>query len=131
MSHKCTTANTTTTWQHAAHTINKLLSPSHQRKKPNQKAYLLTKNTEELSEEKKSGEWASRQEKRRRRTQNSESSVLKKRKKKTERAMGVGRRTREETVKWNQMAALSSRQCGDIDILGLPSEQNPHPPMDS
>ena len=36
-----------------------------------------------------SGEWASRQKK-----------------DKTERATGLGRRTREEIVKWNQMTAL-------------------------
>ena len=40
--------------------------------------------------EKKSGKWASRQKK----------------KDKTERVTGFGRRTREEIVKWNQMAAL-------------------------
>ena len=31
------------------------------KQKPYQKAYLLTKNTEEFLEKKKSGEWASRQ----------------------------------------------------------------------
>ena len=32
----------------------------------------------------------------------------------TERAMGVGRRTREETIKWNKMTALRFQMGGDI-----------------
>ena len=45
--------------------------------------------------EKQSGKWARRQKK-----------------DKTERAMGVGRRTREEIVKWNEMTALRFIQDG-------------------
>ena len=49
--------------------------------------------------------------------------VGKKKKDKTERVIGSGRRTREETVKWNQMTALRFQTGGEIsDILGLPSE---------
>ena len=59
------------------------------KQEPDQKTYHLTKHTEEFSR-KNSGEWASRQKK----------------KDKTERAMGVGRRTREEIAKWNQITAL-------------------------
>ena len=58
-------------------------------KKPYKKAYLLTKNTEEFSGKSLKG-WTSRQKK----------------KVKTERVLGLGRRTREEIVKWNQMTAL-------------------------
>ena len=56
------------------------------KQQPYRKACLLAKNNEEFSGE-RSDEWANR-------------------KKKIERAMGVGRRTREETAKWNQMTAL-------------------------
>ena len=59
------------------------------KQEPYNKAYLFMKNTEEFSG-KKSGEWTSRQ---------------KTKTKKTERVTGLGR-TREETVKWNQMTAL-------------------------
>ena len=41
---------------------------------------------------------------------------------KTERVTGLGRRTREEIVKWNQMTALRLQTGGEIsDIPGLPS----------
>ena len=56
---------------------------------PYKEAYLLTQNIEEFCE-KSSEEWISRQKK----------------KKKTERVTGLGRRTREEIVKWNQITAL-------------------------
>ena len=59
------------------------------------KAYLLTKNIEEFSG-KSSGEWTSRQRE----------------KNKTERVTGLGRRTREEIVKWNQMTALRFQTGG-------------------
>ena len=43
-------------------------------------------------------------------------------KNKTERAAGLGRRTKEETVKWNQMTALRFQTGGKTsDILSLPS----------
>ena len=43
---------------------------------------------------------------------------------KTERVTGLGRRTREEIEKWNQMTTLRFRtggRGGDIRHLGLPS----------
>ena len=41
---------------------------------------------------------------------------------KTERVIGLGRRTREEVVKWNQMTALRFQTGGETsDIPGLPS----------
>ena len=45
-----------------------------------------------------SPEWASRQKKKKKGGGGGKG--------KTERAMGIGRRTREKTVKWNQMTAL-------------------------
>ena len=40
----------------------------------------------------------------------------------TERVLGLGRRTREERVKWNQMTALTFQTRGETsDIPGLPS----------
>ena len=53
------------------------------------KAFLLTKNIEEFSGKKFRKIWPSRQKK-----------------DKTERVTGLGRRTREEIAKWNQMKAL-------------------------
>ena len=45
-----------------------------------------------------------------------------KKKDKTKRAMGVGRRTRDKTAKWNQMTALRFQTRGKMsDIPGLPS----------
>ena len=55
---------------------------------PYKKAYLLMKNTEDFSGKKL-----------RRMDQQTE-------KDKTEKVTGLGRRTREEIVKWNQMTAL-------------------------
>ena len=68
------------------------------KQEPYRKAYLFTKNGEEFSE-KSSGEWASRQ---------------KKKEDKTERITGLGRKTREEIVKWNQITALIFQTGGDI-----------------
>ena len=63
---------------------------------PYKKAYLLMKNIEEFSG-KSSEEWTIRQ---------------KKKEDKTERITGLGRRTREEMVKWNQMTALRFQTGG-------------------
>ena len=65
-------------------------------------AYFFTKNTEEFSG-KSSGVWTSGQKK-----------------DQTERVTRLGRRTREETVKWNQMTALRFHTWGETsDIPGL------------
>ena len=40
---------------------------------------------------------------------------------KTERVTGLGRRTRDELVKWNQMTALRSKRGETSDIPSLPS----------
>ena len=68
------------------------------KQEPYKKAYFLTKNIEEFSG-KSSREWTSRQKK-----------------DKTEKVIGLGRRTRQEIVKWNQMTALTF-QTGGGDIL--------------
>ena len=73
---------------------NLLFLPAKQ--EPYKKVYLITKNIDEISG-KNSGEWTSRQ-----------------RKDRTERVIGLGRRTREEIVKWNQMTALRFQTGGDI-----------------
>ena len=65
------------------------------KREPSKKAYLLTKNVE-FSEEKF-----------RRIDQQAEGK-----KDKTERVTGLGRRTREEIVKWNQMTALRFQTGG-------------------
>ena len=57
-------------------------------------AYFFTKNTEEFSG-KSSGVWTSGQKK-----------------DQTERVTGLGRKTREEIVKWNQMTALRFQTDG-------------------
>ena len=64
------------------------------KKVSDKKAYFLTKNIEEFSG-KSSREWTSR-----------------KKKDKTERVIGLGRRTREEIAKWNQMTALRFQTGG-------------------
>ena len=64
------------------------------KQEPYKKAYLLTKHIEEFSG-KGSGEWTSRQKK-----------------EKTERVIVLGRRTREEIVKRNQMTALRFQTGG-------------------
>ena len=61
---------------------------------PYKKADLLRKTVEEFSG-KSSGNWTSRQKK-----------------DKTERGTVLGRRTREEIVKWNQMTALRFQTVG-------------------
>ena len=74
------------------------------KQEPYKIAYLLTKNIEEFSG-KSLEERASRQEN-----------------DKTERVTGLGRRTREEIAKWNQMTALRFQTGGKTsDIPGLPS----------
>ena len=74
------------------------------KQEPYKKAYLLTKNIEEFSG-KSLEERASRQKK-----------------DKTEKVTGLGRRTREEIAKWNQMTALRFQTGGETsDIPGLPS----------
>ena len=74
------------------------------KEEPYKKAYLFMKNIEEFSG-KNSKDWASRQKK-----------------EKTERVTGLGRRTREEIAKWNQMTALRFQTGGETsDIPGLPS----------
>ena len=64
------------------------------KQEPFKKAYLLTKNIEEFSEKKF-----------RRKGQQAEND-------KTERVTGLGRRTREAIVKWNQMTALRFQTGG-------------------
>ena len=76
---------------HISPTILPLLAAKQE---PYNKASLLTKNIEESSG-KSSGEWTSRQKK-----------------DKTERVIGLGRRTREEIVNWNQMTALRFQTGG-------------------
>ena len=72
------------------------------KQEPHKKAYFLTKNIEEFSG-KGLEERASRQ-------------------KKTERVTGLGRGTREEIAKWNQMTALRFQTGGETsDIPSLPS----------
>ena len=75
------------------------------KQEPYNKAYLLTKNIEEFSGKKF-----------RRKDQQAE-------KDKTERVAGLGRRTREEIAKWNQMTALRFQSRGETsDTPGLPGE---------
>ena len=71
----------------AAHTTDRLLLAA--KHEPYKKAYLLTKNIEEFF-------W----KKFRRKDQQA------KKRDKLERVTGLGRRTREEIAKWNQMTAL-------------------------
>ena len=74
------------------------------KQEPYKKAYLLTKNIEFSGTEF------------RRKGQQAEND-------KTERVTGLGRRTREEIAKWNQMTALRFQTGGGetSDIPGLPS----------
>ena len=72
--------------------LTNLLLPTA-KQEPYKKAYLLKKNIEEFSRGKKV----------RRMGQQAEE---KKKKDKTERVTGLGRKTREEIAKWNQMTAL-------------------------
>ena len=74
------------------------------KQEPTKKAYLSTKNIEEFSEKRfrRKGQQAGKD--------------------KTERVTGLGRKTRKEIVKWNQMTALRFRRGGETsDIPGLPS----------
>ena len=74
------------------------------KQEPYKKAYLLTKNIQECSG-KSLEERASRQK-----------TI------KTERVGGLGRRTRQEIAKWNQMTALRFQTGGETsNIPGLPS----------
>ena len=76
------------------------------KQEPYKKAYLLTKYIGRIFW-KSSGEWTSRQKEKR---------------DKTERVIGLGRRTREEIVKWNQMTALRFQTGGETSYIpGLPS----------
>ena len=49
-----------------------------------------------------------------------ENGLAGRKKDKTERVTGLGRRTRDELVKWNQMTALRSKRGETSDIPGLP-----------
>ena len=64
------------------------------KQEPSKKAYLLTENTEEFSGKKF-----------RRKGQQAEKDT-------SERVTGLGRRTREEIAKWNQMTALRLQTGG-------------------
>ena len=68
--------------------------PLTAKQEPYKKTYLLTKNIEEFSGKKL-----------RRKGQQAEND-------KTERVTGLGRRTREEIEKWNQMTALRFQTGG-------------------
>ena len=93
------TANTNAIWQHAAHTTDQLTSRSRYKK-----AYLLTRKNGRIFGKKF-----------RRMDQQAE-------KDKTERIIVLGRRTREETAKWNQMTALRFQTKEETpEIPGLPS----------
>ena len=96
-------ANTSAVWQHTPTNYHLLTS----KQETYQKAYLLTKNTEEFS-----GKTIRRmgQSKEKREDRQSKSEV--------------GRRTREDTVKWNQMTAIrfqTGRRQETSDIHGLSS----------
>ena len=82
-------------------TSNLLLLAAKQ--EPYKNLYLLTKNNEEFSGGKKSREWACRQ------------------KKTKERLKGLGRRTHDVIVKWNQMAALRFQIGGRNQTSPVPS----------
>ena len=64
------------------------------KQEPYKKAYLSTKNIEEFS------------------GKSLEERTSRQRKKMTERVTGLGRRTREEIAKWNQMTALRFQTGG-------------------
>ena len=72
------------------------------KQEPYKKAYLLTKKIGRIFWKKSSAEWTSR-------------------KKKYETERGLGRRTREEIVKWNQTRAPRFQTGETSDIPGLPS----------
>ena len=84
---------------------NSLLLTAKQ--EPYKKAYVLTKNTEEFLEKVQENRPAGRK---------------KKEEDKIERVTGLGRKTREEIVKWNQMTGLRFQTGGETsDIPGSPS----------
>ena len=90
-------------WQHAAHTTNQFISPSCWTEVIQKSLSLYEKY------------WRIFWKKFRRKDQQAE-------KDKIERVTGIGRRTREETAKWNQMTALMIPDRGKTsDIPGLPS----------
>ena len=83
------------------------------KQEPYKRAYLLTKNIGRIF-------W--------KKFRRMDQQVGKKKEDKTERVIGSGRRTREETVKWNQMTALRFKTRSEVegereasDIAGLPS----------
>ena len=76
------------------HILPTNLLPLAAKQEPYKKAYLLTKNIEEFSGKKF-----------RRKGQQAEND-------KTERVTALGRRTREEIAKWNQMTALRFQTVG-------------------
>ena len=75
------------------------------KQEPCKKAYLLTKNIEEFPGKKSQGN----------------GPANRKKKRKEDRARDLGRRTREEIAKWNQMTALRFQTRGDI--------RHPRPPF--
>ena len=86
---------------------NLLLLASKQEPYNNKKAYLFTKNIVEVSEKKVH-----------------QNRPAGRKKDKSERVARLGRKTREEIVKWNQMTALIFHTGGvgeTSDIPGLPS----------
>ena len=91
--YKCITANTSVIWQHAAHTTDQLSSPNCWTGAI-QKSLSLNEKY-----------WRIFLKKFRRKGQQAEND-------KTERVTGLGRRTREELAKWNQMTALRFQTGG-------------------
>ena len=101
--YKCITANTSVIWQHAAHTTDQLSSPNCWTGAI-QKSLSLNEKY-----------WRIFWKKFRRKDLQTEND-------KTHRVTGLGRRTREEIAKWNQMTALRLQTWGETsDIPGLPS----------
>ena len=84
--------NTGPVWQTAVHTNNHLLAAQQE---PYEKACLLAKMFRDFLEI-KSGEWA-----------------VSRKTTKTERARGLGRKTREEIGKGNQMTTLRFQRTGE------------------
>ena len=88
------TANTSAIWEHAAHITNQLTSPSCQTGAIQKSLSLNEKHWKNILEKVQENGSAGRK------------------KDKTERVAGLGRRTREEIVKWNQMTALRFQTGG-------------------
>ena len=99
----CITANTRSIWQHIAHTTDQLSSPSCSTIRYKQKAYLSMKSIHELLGAMGwgvgSGMGVIRRERERK-------------KDRTERTTGLGKRTRQETEKCNQITALRFQTRG-------------------